>query len=161
MYWLPLYHCSTVWLLSWMTNTKVSHTYHFGPEIKYSSKIRKKLTTIVINIAANKWLPNIGQNKLWWRVHIYKGLTSIFEEVASEVWALVWPTRKMPSPPRSKKLKKNGGKKNGKKNKKSFKKSGGEKSKQAVVEVASELLFGLAVKCLEIQLFWLKKKIRL
>ena len=36
-----------------MTNTKVSHTYHFGPEIKYSSKIRKKLTTIVINIAAN------------------------------------------------------------------------------------------------------------
>ena len=100
---MPLYHCSTVWLLSWMTKTKVSHTYHFGPEIKHSSKIRKKLTTIVINIAANKWLPNIGQNKLWWEVHSYKGLTSIFEEVASE------------------------------------------------------LLFGLAVKCLEIQLFWLKK----
>jgi len=95
-YWLPLYHCSTVWLLSWMTNTKVSHTYQFGPEIKYSSKIRKKLTTIVINIAANKWLPNICQNKLWWEVHSYKGHTSIFEEVASEVWALVWPTRKMP-----------------------------------------------------------------
>ena len=86
-----------------MTNTKVSHTYHFGREIKYSSKIRKKLTTIVINIAANKWLPNIGQNKLWWEVHSYKGLTSIFEEVASE------------------------------------------------------LLFGLAVKCLEIKLIWLKK----
>ena len=34
-------------------------------------------------------------------------------------------------------------KKVGKKNKKSLKKSGGEKSKQAVVEVASELLFGL------------------
>ena len=31
--------------------------------------------------------------------------------------------------------------------KKSLKKSGGEKSKQAVVEVASELLFGLALKC--------------
>ena len=34
-------------------------------------------------------------------------------------------------------------KKVGKINKKSFKKSGGEESKQAVVEVASELLFGL------------------
>ena len=86
-----------------MTNTKVSHTYHFGLEIKYSSKICKKRTTIVINIAAKKWLPNIGENKLWWEVHSYKGLTSIFEEVASE------------------------------------------------------LLFGLAVICLEIQLFWLKK----
>ena len=84
-YWLPLYHCSTVWLLSWMTNTKVSHTYHFGLEIKYSSKIRKKLTTIVINIAANKWLPNIGQNKLWWEVHSYKRLISISEEVASDL----------------------------------------------------------------------------
>jgi len=46
-------------------------------------------------------------------------------------------------------LKKNGGKKSGKKKlgKKSLKKSGGEKSKQAVVEVASELLFGLVLKC--------------
>ena len=31
--------------------------------------------------------------------------------------------------------------------KKKFKKNWGEKSKQAVVEVASELLFGLALKC--------------
>ena len=43
--------------------------------------------------------------------------------------------------------KKNGKKKLGKKIKKIKKKSGGEKSKQAVVEVASELLFGLALKC--------------
>ena len=55
--------------------------------------------------------------------------------------------------------KKNGGKKKWVKKvgKKKIKKSGGEKSKQAVVEVASELLFGLGVNWLEIQLFWLKK----
>ena len=83
-------------------NQSISHLSLWSRN-KTFIKIRKKLTTIVINIAANKWLPNIGQNKLWWEVHSYKGLTSIFEEVASE------------------------------------------------------LLFGLAVKCLEIQLFWLKK----
>ena len=52
----------------------------------------------------------------------------------------------------SKKLKKYGGKKSGvkkswKKKSKKLKKNGGEKSKQAVVEVASELLFGLVLKC--------------
>ena len=41
-------------------------------------------------------------------------------------------------------VEKKSGKKSWEKNKKSLKKSGGEKSKQAVVEVASELLFGLA-----------------
>ena len=35
----------------------------------------------------------------------------------------------------------------GKKNKKVGKKVGGEKSKQAVMELASELLFGLALQC--------------
>ena len=30
-------------------------------------------------------MPNIGQNKLWWEVHSYKRLISIFEEVASEL----------------------------------------------------------------------------
>ena len=46
--------------------------------------------------------------------------------------------------------KKRGKKKLGKKIKKVFKKSGGEKSKQAVVEVASELLFGLVQNAPEI-----------
>ena len=62
-------------------------------------------------------------------------------------------------------LKKNGLKKRWEKKSKKLEKKWGEKSKQAVVEgasellfglaeeVASELLFGLPVKCLEIQLF--------
>ena len=43
--------------------------------------------------------------------------------------------------------KKSGVKKSWEKKSKKFKKSEGEKSKQAVVEVASELLFGPALKC--------------
>ena len=58
-------------------------------------------------------------------------------------------------------MKKNGGKKSGvkksweKKIKKVLKKSAGEKSKQAVVEVASELLFGLVLEC-QVKKVWKK-----
>ena len=36
------------------------------------------------NIGCEK-IAYIGQDKLWWEVHSYKGLTPIFEEVASEL----------------------------------------------------------------------------
>ena len=47
-------------------------------------------------------------------------------------------------------LKKNGLKKRWEKKSKKLEKKWGEKSKQAVVEGASELLFGLTLKCCEV-----------
>ena len=82
----------------------------------------------------------MGVKNIWEKVRVKKNVIKKFKKSGGK-------NKKKKT---SKKVeKKNGGKKSGKKKlgKKSLKKSGGQKSKQAVVEVASELLFGLALKC--------------
>ena len=49
----------------------------------------KKLNKIVVEKSGEKKncaaMPNICQNKQWWKVHSYKRLISIFEDDASEL----------------------------------------------------------------------------
>ena len=57
-----------------------------GGKKKEPQKNRKKKwwsKKVVVKKSAT--MLNIGQNKLWWEVHSYKRLISIFEEVASEL----------------------------------------------------------------------------